>query len=140
MMQDGKPLSEGTTYWDALMCANFVEQHTRASDSVLVWDRAVFINTLAHRKSPTPFITSGMLRLADPPFAHSDKWNGLFRDALEGTHPPALIVIPGPGNADYDETIMKSPGVAVATLKHALATRYQLTKEFGTLDVYALKN
>jgi hypothetical protein len=137
MLESGKPLGEGLTYWDALMAAHYIKQHSKDSDTLLVWDRAVLINTLAQRKSPTPFITAGMLRLADPPFVHSEKWNGLFREALEGPTPPAFIVIPGPGNPDYDDTIVQSKSVAVGTLKRALTSRYRLVREFGSLDVYA---
>jgi hypothetical protein len=129
----------GHTPLDTLRAVQYVAQHAAPRDTVLVWARFAAINTLSRRRAPTRFITTGMLELAEPPFAHAQTWNDELERALTGPTPPAILFAPGRDHEDHQRVLVDaSPARALRTLRTAIHTRYRRDTHFGDLDAYRL--
>jgi hypothetical protein len=137
LLEAAPPLGAGLTLKDAVQAANYARTHTSASDRVLVWDRAVLINTLAARRSPTPFVTAGMLRMADPPFRFSRAWLAVFESALTGERAATLVFAPNRLHQDYAPELGRRSRAA-DILERALSRDYEIVATFGPLDAYRL--
>jgi hypothetical protein len=128
----------GHTPADAWRAAEYVKRVTTDTDTVLVWDRLVMINTLSGRRSPTPFITSGMLMLANPPFPHADEWNRGLESVFE-EHPPRIVFGPAADSPHYDAFLHDpTDSRALMTVRRALTRRYAFDQQFGDLGAYRL--
>ncbi|MDB4979274.1 MAG: hypothetical protein JWM82_26 [Myxococcales bacterium] len=130
--------TDGTTFTDLLDAVAYVRGVVPENERVLVWTRAVHINFLAERRSPTRFITAGMLISARPPFQGADAWTREFADAFAQA-PPVVIIIPSRDIADGVELWNDArPSGAVQILRRELTTRYTHVHDFGKLEAYRL--
>lgn len=74
---------DGTTFADVVDAADYIRRTAPADRTVLVWSRLVHLNFLAERRSPTRFISCGMLVLARGPFSLAKEWTHEFERAFE---------------------------------------------------------
>jgi hypothetical protein len=132
---------EGLSWADIFAAADYARSETEPDESVLVWGRPVSINLLARRRSPTRFITHGMLLLARPPFEYADDWIREFSDAFT-RNPPRVIFLPSAKDLRGIELFSEDtgPGTAARVLNEALARRYEYVRAFGSLDAYRLRD
>jgi len=132
---------EGFTWADLYEAADYARGATGSDEDVLVWGRPVSINVLARRRSPSRFITCGMLLLAEPPFVRSDAWKREFLGML-AVRPPRLVFITNPGLDTGATSLTRNSNEASIqnALTEALATRYDYIKAFGSLGLYRLRN
>lgn len=128
---------EGLTWADLHDAADHVRAETRADETVLVWGRPVSINLLAARKSPTRFITHGMLLLAGPSFERSRAWIDEFAQALEKAPPRFIFYQDEEPPLDTSAWAEADPGsTAAGVLADALAARYSFVRSFGSLKLF----
>ncbi len=126
---------ERLSWADLHAAAAAVRATTTPNDTILVWGRPVGLHLLAERRSPSRFITSGMLVLARPPFSSADAWNREFATAL-AEHPPAWIFVPQvDGKIDFGgfapDDLERSP--AIGAVRQAIAACYDCSTSFGSL-------
>lgn len=131
----------GLTWADMVAAAEYADTATSPNETILIWARPVSVHLLARRRSPTKFITSGMLVLAKPPFEAAANWTQEFTDALT-LRPPRLVFLPmAEDRADYgaffpeDET-----GPVIGPLRRLITDRYTLVRRFGSLAVFRLRD
>lgn len=113
--------------------AAYLETHTDAQDTVLVWNRGVAINFLAARQLPVPFATVGALA----EFRHEEglaaQWISQLRGALRCT-PPKYIVVGSKQRLVDMATKKMYPGQrskADEMVASAMADHYRLETEIG---------
>jgi len=128
---------EGFTWADMLAAADFARNTTGPEETALVWGRPVSINLLARRRSPSRFITHGMLLLARPPFEKSDAWLQEFRNVF-ARNPPRLVFIPDSEGGSGKSILSVDGGVdsVAGILDEALLNRFEYVKAFGSMGVY----
>ncbi len=130
--------TDGASYADLLDAAALVRDTVPEDQSVLVWSRAVHINFLGERRSPSRFITVGMLIAARPPLASAEAWTREF-DAALALHPPALVFLPARTNPEGAAFWTDpNPSGPVQILRRQLTTRYAHVADFGSLEAYRL--
>jgi hypothetical protein len=131
---------EGFSWADMLAAAEYARNTTEPEETVLVWGRPVSINLMARRRSPTRFITHGMLQLAKPPFEKSEAWIDEFREVFART-PPRLVFLPVSEDGSTNPVHPRDGGFdsVESILDHALMNRFDYIKSFGSLGVYRLR-
>jgi hypothetical protein len=124
---------------DALDAATYARNTTQPEDAVLTWSRAVQVNFLSERRSPTRFATVGMLSLAREPFSLARAWTQELSRTFQRC-PPVLVLVPAPGKGGQTEVWREpSPSGPTRVLRHALESQYVHERSFGTMDVYRLR-
>jgi len=139
MLASGESGIDGSTAADLVAAADFVQRTTTESATLLTVPRPVGVNFLSRRRSPSRFITFGMLTTIDQRLPVARKWSAEFAQMMS-TAPPELVLVPGPGSGQEYEQFWKAPAAPapIQVLRHALATRYGLDRRFGSMDFYRL--
>jgi hypothetical protein len=136
MQREGAGAGEGLRWSDLLEAADYASKNTAPDDTILVWGRPVSIHMLARRRSPSRFITFGMLVPDDSRFAASSRWHREFSDALMRKAPRLVFVVRELDRLDAGFTAHHS------TIERALftdlAARYEPVRRFGSLNCYRL--
>ncbi len=130
---------DGTTMADVVAAAEFAQQTTSSDATVLTVPRPVAVNFLSRRRSPSRFITFGMLTTIDERLAISREWSAEFAQMM-ATTPPDLILTPGPGSGEDYDLFWKDPAppTPIQVLRRELSTRYRFERRFGSMDLYRL--
>lgn len=124
--------ADGLSWEEMTDAAEYVRDGASSDDTILVWGRAVSLHLMAERRSPSRFITHGMLLLAAEPFPRSEAWSTEFVDAMV-TRPPRYIFLQEVGGLlDFGDRISSNPNRRVVEhLRHVVTTEYDLQKKFG---------
>lgn len=124
--------ADGLSWEEMQDAAEFIRDGSSADETILVWGRAVSLHLMAGRRSPSRFITHGMLLLAAEPFARSEAWSTEFVDATL-TRPPRYIFLQEVGGLlDFGDRISSNPNRRVVEhLRRLVTTEYTLQKKFG---------
>jgi len=140
MLASGESGIEGSTTADLVAVAEFVKRTTPPEATLLTVPRPVGVNFLAQRRSPSRFITFGMLTTIDERAPVAKKWTAEFAQMM-ATTPPELVLAPGPGSGEEYETFWKDPGAPapIQLLRRELSTRYAFDRRFGSMELYRLR-
>jgi hypothetical protein len=127
-----------TTYADVVDASSYLKDSVDTGERVLVWHRLVHVNFLAERRSATRFITVNMLRHATSP-TYSARWTQEVAGEFS-RDPPEAIVVAARGEAE-DEGFWSDapPSAPLRFIREQVATRYELARSFGKLQVYRLR-
>jgi len=131
---------DGTTMADVVAAAEFVQRTTPSDATLLTVPRPVGVNFLSRRRSPSRFITFGMLTTMDQRLPISKKWSAEFAQMM-AMAPPDLILIPGLGSGEDYDLFWKDPAppAPIQLLRRELSTRYRFERRFGSMDLYRLR-
>ena len=131
---------DGSTMADVIEASDFLQRTTSSETTLLTAARPVAINFLARRRSPSRFITFGMLASLNERFALSKKWSEEFAQML-ATAPPDRILAPAPNaGAEYERFWHDSPvATPVSLLRREISARYSFEQRFGSMDLYRLR-
>jgi hypothetical protein len=131
---------EGIDMADLVRVADHIRAHTGPDETVLVWNRGIWINYLAERKMPVPFATVGALaQFKDPPTGLARRWLAAFQQGLDCA-PPAYIVL-GSQRGWSDETLGdagSAPAMPASdrALREALRQGYRLETRIGGAELW----
>jgi hypothetical protein len=127
----------GYSVADVVTTVELIKKTVPENGTVLTWGRPVLVNFLAERRSPTRFITIGMLELVKTPSRFAERWAVEFKSAFEQNQPQVILV---PMHTDEDAFWMDpSPSAPVQFLRDVIRERYQLERTIGSMEFYRLK-
>ena len=131
----------GFSVADAVEAAAYARRTTSPDATVLTWSRALHVNFLAGRASPSRFPTVLMLELAREPFSRARAWAEEFEEVLS-SRPPTLILVPasGVGGAASSAGGAHPTSRAAEALRRALEGRYAFERSFGEMNIYRLRD
>lgn len=128
---------EGMNMADLVQVAEHLRAHTTADDTVLVWNRGVWINYLAQRRMPVPFATVGALaEFKDPSSGLARRWLDALHRGL-ACSPPAYIVTGAErGWADAGTAPSRTLPESDRAVLAALQTHYRLESRIGGAQLW----
>jgi 4-amino-4-deoxy-L-arabinose transferase-like glycosyltransferase len=127
----------GFTVADAVEAAELAASTVSPHETVLTWSRAMHVNFLAQRHSPSRFATVGLLVLARKPFSLADRWTEELAEVFR-TRPPELVFAPGEGGgSDYASLWQDAdPSGPTRVLRRELTSHYFPERRIGSVIAY----
>lgn len=127
---------EGMNMADLMQVADHLRAHTTVDDTVLVWNRGVWINYLSQRRMPVPFATVGALaEFKDPSTGLARRWLDALHRGLDCSPPAYIVVGAERGWADAGGTPAAMPESDRAVLT-ALQAGYRLDTRIGGAQLW----
>ena len=133
---------DGMDMADLVRVADHIRQRTNETDTILVWNRGVWINYLAQRAMPIPFATVGALaEFRQPTEGLALRWLELLGQRLDCA-PPAYVVV-GRDRGWFPGERSSAAGSAPSIVSDrrvfdVLLARYEVETHIGGAQIWRL--
>lgn len=131
---------QGMNMGDLLRVVDHVRANTRPDETVLVWNRGVWINFLSERGMPIPFATVGALaEFNDPSTGLARRWLDTLHRIL-ACSPPIYVVVGARRGWDHGDGVTAVPQQPMAESDRAvldtLRASYHLETRIGGAQLW----